>query len=58
MNHEYCVLSTSAAYIRVHVRLDYIIQINTKNSDQTARKSNLGSYCLQYRATYKNISRR
>ena len=44
---------TSAVYIQVHFRLDFIIEANTMNPDQTAplgswKQSDLGPYCLQY----------
>ena len=44
-----------AAYIHVHFRLDFIIEANTMNPDQTAPKSDLGPYCLQYMLP-KNIN--
>ena len=42
---------TSAAYIQVQFRLDFIMEANTMNPDQTASKeqSDLGPYKLQYR---------
>ena len=51
------LLFTSAANTRVPFRLDFIIEANTMNPDQTAwERSDLGPYDLQYRIP-KNISR-
>ena len=46
---EYHLLFTSAAYIQVPLRLDFIMEANTMNPDQTAllEQSDLGPYCLQ-----------
>ena len=45
-------------HIQVHSRLDFSMEANTMNPDQTAPlESDLGPYCLQYRLP-KNISRR
>ena len=46
------------AYIQLHFRVDFIMEANTMNPDQTApwEQSDLGPYCLQYRLP-KNISR-
>ena len=40
---------TSAAYIIVHSKLDFIMEADTMNPDQTApwEQSDLGTYCLQ-----------
>ena len=48
----------SAAYIQVYFRLNFVMEANTMNPDQTApwEQSDLGPYCLQYRLP-KNISR-
>ena len=49
----------SAAYIQAHFRLDFFMEANNMNRDQTAPKahSDLGPYCLQYRLP-KNIFRK
>ena len=40
----------SSAYIQGVFRLDFIMEVNTLKSDQTAREqAGLGPYCLQYR---------
>ena len=54
-----CLLFRPAAYIQVHFKLDFIMEANTMDPDQTAPKeqSDLCTYCLQYRLP-KNISRR
>ena len=41
----------SAAYSQVHFRLDFIMEANTMDPDQTGplEQSDLGSYGLQYR---------
>ena len=46
------------SYIQVHFRLDFIMETNIMNPDQTApmEQSDLSSYCLQYRLP-KKISR-
>ena len=46
-----CIL-TSAAYIQVHFRLDFTMDANTINPDQTApwQQSNQGPYIVQYQA--------
>ena len=46
----------SAAYIQVHFRLDFSMEANNMNPDQTWELSVLGPYCLKYRLP-KNISR-
>ena len=46
----------SAAYKRMHFRLDYFMGANNVNPDQSAPKPDLGPYCLQYRLP-KNTSR-
>ena len=46
------VLFMSAVYTQVHFRLDFIIEANTMNPNQ----SDLRTYCLQYRLP-QNISR-
>ena len=45
------VFVTSAAHIQVHFRLDFFMEANTMNPDQTApwEQSDLGTYCLQFR---------
>ena len=45
----------AAAFIQIHLRLDFIKETNTMNPDQ--EQSDLGPYCLQY-VLSKNISRR
>ena len=47
-----------AAYTQVHLRLDFLMQTNNMNPDQTAleEQSDLGPYCLKYRLP-KSISR-
>ena len=49
----------SAACIQVHFKIDFSMESNNMNPDQTAAKeqADLGPYCLQYRLP-KNISRR
>ena len=49
--HENCHLHfMSAAYIQVHFRLDFYVEANNVDPDQTALKqSDLGPYCLLYR---------
>ena len=42
------------AYIQVHFRLDFFMEANTMDPDQTA--PDLGPYCVQYMLP-KNISR-
>ena len=41
----------SAAYSQVHFKLDFIMEANTMNPDQTGplEQSDMDSYCLQYR---------
>ena len=41
----------SAAYIQVNFRLDFYMEANNMNPDQTAiwKQSDLGPFCLQYR---------
>ena len=48
----------SAAYILVHLRLDFFMEAINMNPDQTAPvvQSDLGPYCLQYRLP-ENIGR-
>ena len=48
------LLFTSAAYIQVHFRLDFFMEANNMDPDQTALKeqSHLGPFCLQYRLVY------
>ena len=53
---KYSLLFTTAAYIPVHFRLDFIMEANHLNPDQTDMSS-LGPYCLQYWLP-KNISRK
>ena len=49
------LLFTSATYIQVHFRLDFMMEANTMGPDQTAPwRSDLGPYCLEYRL-HKNI---
>ena len=43
-----CLLFTSVAYIQVHFRLEFFMEANNMNPDQTAL-SDLAPYCLQYR---------
>ena len=45
------LLFTPAAYIYMHFRLDFIMEANNMNPDQTApwEQSDLGPYCLQYK---------
>ena len=40
-----------AAYIQVHFRLDFFMESNNMNPDQTAprEQSDLGPYCLKYK---------
>ena len=44
------LLFTSAAHIQALFRLDFFMEANNMNPDQTAPKeqSDLGPYCLQY----------
>ena len=42
----------SAAYVQLHFRLDFFMEANNMNPDQT----DSGKYCSQYRIP-KNISR-
>ena len=46
-----CLLFTSAAYIQVQFRLDFIKEANTMNPNQTVPMgaTDLGPYCLQCR---------
>ena len=48
----------SAPNIQVPIKLDFLIEANTMNHDQTAPigQSDLGTYCLQYKLP-KNMSR-
>ena len=43
-----CLLFTPTAYIQENFRLEFIMEVNTMNPDQTApmEQSDLGSYCL------------
>ena len=50
----------SAAYIQVHFRLDFNMEANNRNTDQTVplqTKSDMSPYCLRYWLP-KNISSR
>ena len=49
---------TSAAYLVMHFKLDFFMEANMMNPDQTVPKeqSDLGPYCLQYQLP-KNIGR-
>ena len=57
MRPGYCLL-TYAANTQVHLRLDFILEANNMNPDQTAplvllslirsEQSDLGQYCLQH----------
>ena len=48
----------SVAYTQVNFKLDFFVEANNMNPDQTAplEQSDLGPYCLQYRLP-KNIRR-
>ena len=43
----------SAAYILIYFRLDFFMEANNMNPDQT-KQSDLGPYCLQYRLPNKH----
>ena len=51
------VFFMSAAYLQVHFRLDLFMEANNITPDQTASKSDLGPYCLQYRLPKQTMSR-
>ena len=36
LSYEYCQLYMSAAYIQLHFRLDFVMEANTMNPNQTA----------------------
>ena len=48
----------SAANIQMHFRLEFFMDVNNMNPDQSApwEQTDLGPYCLQYSLPY-NVSR-
>ena len=57
VSRQYCfaLKKSSAEYIQLHFRLDFIVEANTMNFDQAASlgQPDLGPYCLQgYLVTY------